>query len=517
MVDHNMKLRVSFLSILTFCFISLAYGQQADKIKQLDTYLEKALKDWDVPGMGVAIVNKEGVIFSKGYGVKDIKIKEPVDANTLFAVASNSKSFTASSIALLVDQGKLSWDDKVIDYLPWFRMYDPYVTANMTIRDLLSHRSGLATFSGDLVWYGTNYTSEEVVKKAQYLKPVYGFRTTFGYSNIMYLTAGLIIEKISGQSWSDFVKTNFINPLGMSSTLTSIKEFTDKTNLAQPHTSSGDKTVRIDYLNWDNISPAGGIISSANDMAKWIQFQLNTGRWNGTPLISEKALNEMWYPQIMNTVTKTSREFWPTTHFKGYGMGWSIMDYHGKKVMSHSGGYDGMISYTAFSPEANIGLVVVTNKNSSLYLPVMYRILDTFMEGDDAELKDWSAIFLERERKMKEYQAKEEKERVEKRALYTKPSADLNKYTGTYKSVLYGEANVTLQNGNLFIQFVPTKMFHGKLNHWHYDTFTVEFPEVPSLPEGTVNFVFNASGDVEQMRVDIPNPDFDFTELEFRK
>jgi CubicO group peptidase (beta-lactamase class C family) len=522
-----MKIRIISALILLNIYINVC-GQKSERITRLDVVFNQAIKDWDVPGMGIAIVTKDSNLLSRGYGVKDIKTGEPVDENTIFAVASNSKAFTASSIALLVDQGKLDWDDAVVKYLPWFKMYDPYVTANMTIRDLLSHRSGLVTFSGDLVWYGTTWSAEEVVRRAQYLKPAYGFRTTFGYSNIMYLAAGLIVEKVSGQSWSDFVKANFFIPLKMNSSVTSIKQFEKNTNLAQPHTTYKDQTVRIDYLDWDNIAPAGSIVSSVNDMAKWIQLQLNGGKLDDKQIISQKSLNEMWYPQIMNPISRTSREFWPSTHFKGYGLGWSIMDYHGKKVMSHSGGYDGMISYTAFCPEANIGLVIVTNKNSSLYLPMMYTILDAFLKNETVLLNtgtginteaptDWSAIFLEREKKNKDYEAKEKKERVEKRVLNTKPSADMRKYIGTYKSELYGEATIGLKDGSLYIQFVPTPIFHSKLNHWHYDTFTVEFPEVPSLPQGTVNFVLNASGEVDQMRIDIPNPDFDFTELEFRK
>ncbi len=499
------------------------------KLSDLDAYFQKALNDWDVPGMAIAIVTKDSILLAKGYGTKDIKTNKPVDANTLFAVASNSKAFTASAIGVLVDEGKLTWDDKVVDHLPWFKLYDPYVTANLTIRDLLSHRTGLVTFSGDLVWYGTTHSAEEVVRRAQYLKPAYGFRTTFGYSNITYLTAGLIIEKVSGQKWADFIKARFLDPLGMTSTLTSVEQFLEQTNLAQPHTTFQDKNVRIDYMNWDNIAPAGSILSSVNDMSKWLQLQLNNGKFNEKQIISEKALNEMWYPQIMNNVSKTSKELWPTTHFKGYGMGWSVMDYYGKKVMSHSGGYDGMISYSAFVPEANIGLVVLTNKNSSLYLPMMYTILDAFIQQpisdqsvaqlgvNEVQIKDWSALFLEREKKGKEYQEKQKKEMAGKRALGTKPSADLEKYVGKYTSKLYGDATIEMHEGSLYLKFVPTPLFHGKLNHWHYDTFTIEFPEVPSLPEGTVNFVLNAAGEVEELRVDIPNPDFDFTELEFRK
>lgn len=513
MRSHKLTFRLIIILALLTTGRNLFAQKHAD-LSALDTYFEKARKDWDVPGMAIAIVSKDSILFAKGYGLKDINKSDKVDANTLFAIASNSKAFTAASLALLVDQEKLSWDDKVVDHLPWFRLYDPYVTANITIRDLLSHRTGLVTFSGDLIWYGTTYSAEEVVKRARYLKPAYGFRTTFGYSNIAYLTCGLIIEKVSGQKWGDFIKNNFFTPLGMNSSLTSVTQFTEKYNTAQPHTSYREKTVRIDYLNWDNIAPAGSIISSVNDMAKWLQLQLNYGKINDKQIISERTLNEMWYPYIMNPVSRTSKELWPTTHFKGYGLGWSIMDYYGKKVMSHSGGYDGMISYSAFVPEANIGLVVLTNKNSSLYLPMMYKILESYLSDNNT---DWSAIFLEREKKNKEYEESVKKENIEKRAKNSRPSADLNKYTGTYKSEAYGDVTVSLKDGSLFLNFVPTSMFHGKLNHWHYDTFTIEFPEVPSLPEGTVNFIINARGEVAQVRIDIPNPDFDFTEFTFKK
>lgn len=520
-----MKIKHILLTALVLAG-TLAHSQNKVNVAELDRYFQKALSDWNVPGMGIAIVTGDSIIFAKGYGVKDINTKEPADANTLFAVASNTKSFTASAIGILVDQGKIGWDDKVVDHLPWFQLYDPYVTANMTIRDILSHRSGLATFSGDLLWYGTTHSAEEVVRRARYLKPVYGFRSNFGYSNIMYLTAGLIIEKVTEQTWSDYIKTQFLMPLQMNSTVTTIEDLDRKKgNVAEPHTTFKDKNIRIDYLNWDNIAPAGALLSSANDMAKWIQLQLNHGKLGDKQIISDKALNEMWYPQIMNPVSPFSRELWPTTHFKGYGLGWTIMDYYGKKVISHSGGYDGMISYTAFIPEADMGLVVLTNKNSSLYLPMMYTILDACIGQNakdqngvnKASGKDWSAYFLEREARGKERQEKMKIEKEQNRAADTKPSADLSKYTGTYKSKLYGDATVELREGSLYLQFIPTPMFHSKLTHWQYDTFTIEFPEVPSLPQGTVNFVLNADGDVEQMRVDVPNPDFDFTELEFLK
>ncbi len=507
---------LSFVFLLVLSTNSL-FSQKDARLQRLDKVFEQALKDWEVPGMAIAITSKDDILFSKGYGVKEVNKTDKVDANTLFAVASNSKSFTAAAIGILVDQGKLKWDDKVVEHLPWFKLYDPYVTANMTIRDLLSHRSGLVTFSGDIVWHGTHYTTEEVVRRARFLKPAYGFRTTFGYSNIMYLAAGLIVEKVSGQTWDEFTKENFLTPLGMNTTLTSITQFTPQTNLAMPHATDNDKTVKINYLNWDNMAAAGGLISSANEMSKWLQLQLKGGKWNDMQIISEKSLNEMWYPQIMNPVSKTSMEIWPQIHFKGYGLGWSIMDYYGKKVISHSGGYDGIISYTAFVPEANIGFVILTNKLSSLYLPMIYTILDAYLAPENTNTKDWSTFFLDREKKYKESEANARKEKENLRATNTKPSAELSKYVGTYKSELYGEATIGLREGKLYLQFVPTPLYHGWLNHWQYDTFTVKFPDDPTLPEGTVNFVFNANGDVKEMRIDIPNPDFDFTELDFRK
>ena len=330
-----MKAAAGYIFSLLFIIIP-TWGLKAQSTIQaqnLDKYFAKSLEKWKVPGMAVAILRNDTLELLKGYGVKETGKPGRIDENTLFAVASNTKSFTATAIAMLVDEGKLGWDDKVVEFLPWFRLYDPYVSLNMTIRDLLCHRSGLQTFSGDLIWYGSSYSRDEVIKRASKLKPVYGFRTNYGYSNIMYLTAGQVIAKVSGMSWDEFIKQRILKPLGMKNTNTSITELNLKGNTSIPHNDVNDSIIAINYLNWDNIGPAGSINSSASDMIKWLQFQLHKGKHENYELVSEKSLRELWSPQTIQNVSTFSEKLWPSTHFKSYGMGWVLWDFHGKKII----------------------------------------------------------------------------------------------------------------------------------------------------------------------------------------
>lgn len=487
-------------------------AQSSIQARNLDIYFTKSIEKWQVPGMAVAILKNDTLQLLKGYGVKEIGKPGKIDENTLFAVASNTKSFTATAMAMLVDEGKLSWDDKVVKFLPWFRLYDPYVSLNMTIRDLLSHRSGLQTFSGDLIWYGSTYSRDEIIERASKLKPVYGFRTNYGYSNIMYLTAGQIIAKVSGMSWDEFIKERILMPLGMKNTNTSVTELNLKGNTSIPHNDVDDSIIAIKYLNWDNIGPAGSINSSASDMIKWLHFQLHKGKLESKELVSEKSLRELWTPQTIQKVSPFSEKLWPTTHFKSYGMGWGLMDYHGKKIISHSGGYDGMISFSAFVPEANLAFVILTNKNSSLYYPLSYKILDTYMSSDTT---DWSTIIFDMMEKNRATELEAAKAENLHRLKNTSPTLPLDSYTGSYVSEIYGEVKVELRDSELFMSFTPTPMFHSSMKHWQYNTFSIKFPEVPSLPEGKATFILGPESEVERLFIDVPNPDFDFTELDF--
>ncbi|HPE34978.1 MAG TPA: serine hydrolase [Bacteroidales bacterium] len=517
-----MKFQKVFFSTAIFSFIWLlsvsslfAQPEKYNKqLTELDAYYSKALSDWEVPGMAIAIVKDDEVIFSKGYGVTEINTKELVDAETLFPIASNTKAMTVAALSVLVDRGLISWDDRVINYLPYFQLYNPYVTQNMTIRDLLTHRSGLKTFSGDLLWYGTKYSREEVVRRARYLKPEYGFREQFGYSNIMYLAAGEIIPAVTGMSWEDFITKEILKPLGMSRTVLSTNDLPAMSNVATPHTTFNDRVIAIGYLNWDNMGPAGSVISSVNDMSRWLMLQLNQGVWENDTIFSAERSREMWTPQTLQGISHFSEQHFPSTTFRAYGLGWGLFNYLGRKIVQHNGGYDGMISQTCLVPEENLGFVILTNKNSSLYFPLLYKTLDVFLDGNS---RDWSAIMLERSKEGEQRDKAEQEKLQEERIKNTSPSLPLEDYTGTYGGVMYGNALVTAQDGQLIVQLEPAPKFTGKLNHWHFNTFRITFEQFPSLPQGFCTFILNHEGKAEEMKIDVPNPDFYFTELEFKR
>lgn len=484
-------------------------------IRTLDKYFTEALDAWDVPGMGVAIVQDGEIIFEKGYGIRDVRTAKAVDANTLFAVASNTKSMTAAALAMLVDEGKIGWDDKVKEYLPWFELYDPYVTANITIRDLLCHRSGLATFSGDLIWYGSDHSREEVLRRARHLEPRYGFREHYGYQNIMFLAAGQIIPEVTGQSWEDFVSERILQPLGMDNTLYSVKQITEDTNIATPHNASANGNVAIEWVNWDNIAPAGSMISSAHDWSKWMQVQLGMGVFKGDTLWSADRSREMWTVQTPEAVSAGSQGLWPSRTFMGYGLGWELMNTHGSKVVSHGGGYDGMISRTMMVPEMNTGIVVVTNSLTSLSYAATYKWLDVLHGIDKGE--DWSKLFLEYSAANEDSKEMARKVEEELRVPGTQPSLALEAYAGTYRDKIYGDLEVRVIGDQLAFQFAHTSIFRGTLRHWHYDTFQLNWGTQMMLPSGEAQFTLSSDAKVKSLKIDVPNPDFDFTELNFEK
>ncbi len=501
-------LKRTFLLLFVMLIGLSANAEKLNKtLKKLDAYYEQARIDWNTPGMAIAIVKDDSLIYVKGFGVKDVETGEPVNENTLFAIASNTKAYTATALMQLQEAGKLNINDKVTKYLPWFETYDPFVTSQMTIKDLLCHRSGLKTFSGDLVWYGTDHSAREVVERSRHLEPTYGFRESFGYSNIHYIAAGLVVEAVSGMSFSDYIQKHILDPLGMNRTVLSVEDLESKGNYASCHNEVDGKAIKIPYLNWDNAVAAGGLLSSAVDASKWIKVNLNNGVYKGDTLFTERSQHLMWQAHTSNYVSPYSQKTYPSTHFKGYGLGWGLLDYHGKKIVRHSGGYDGMLSITVLVPEENLGFCIFVNALSPVYSYLAYKTLDTFLSDDDT---DWSGNALER--------AKNRKPRKAAEAIpNTTPSLDLDKYVGAYNSKLYGDLNISIKDNKLFVKFAHTEIFKGYLNHFHYDTFELKFDEVPSLPKGKVTFSLNSKGEVASLLVNIPNPDFDFTELDFIK
>lgn len=485
-------------------------------IAEFDQYVSKAQREWQVPGLAVAIVKDDQLLLSKGYGLRRAGSAETVDQNTLFAIASNSKAFTAAALAILVDEGKLKWDDHVSKHLPWFRLKDEFATRDIRVRDLLCHRSGLGTFSGDLLWWGTEYSSKEILERAVHLDPASSFRSSFGYSNLMFLAAGEVLVAVSGQSWTDFVRERILRPLEMNRTVCSVRDLVTQDNFATPHKTQVDRSLPIAWLNWDAMVAAGGIISSAEDMSHWLRLQLRRGRLSeSVRIFSEESSHEMWqaHTPIRMPIMPSAR--FPSIHFRAYGLGWSLSDYQGRKLVGHGGGYDGMNSHVLLVPEEKLGVVVLTNSLTPIANLLAYRAIDTLM---GTITKDFSQQNLEEFRKSSdEFQAKITK--VTTPAVQgTMPSHPLENFAGKYRCPMYGDATVGVEGEQLVIRLHPFRALVADLNHLHYDTFSIKWrSDFAWFNGGTVHFIADSRGKFNRIEFDVPNDDLWFHEIKLQR
>lgn len=503
------KVLISLL--LTAAFVITAASQTIEeKVIRIDEYAQQVLTDWKGPGMAIAVIKDDKVVMAKGYGLRRLGSPEKVDADTDFAIASNSKAFTAAALAILVDEKKLNWDDKVSEYLPAFQMYAPWVTSELTIRDLVSHRVGLDTFSGDLLWYETTYNEDEILRRVRYLQPVSSFRGRFGYQNLMFIAAGRVVEKVSGKSWCNFVTERILTPLGMSHTTCSIKTLPD--NAAWPHNESGGSLRVLHRGDVDGAMAAAGLNSSVSDLSRWIRTQLGRGTFEGKTIFSSQRSWEMWQPNIMLPISEEASKANPTQHFNAYGMGWFMYDYHGRKILNHSGGLDGFLSYTVLIPEENAGFVVLTNNESPSFAIMMNKIRDILV---DAPERDWNEQ-AKRQSAGRKAAAEAQRKTVDSaRVANTNPSLALSGYAGKYTDRLYGDITVSEENGHLVIRFGPSPNFVADLEHWHYDTFQIKWrPSVAyNFPRGFITFTIDKNGKPDEIKIDQPNNDFWFYEL----
>ncbi len=468
------------------------------------------------PRVAVAVVHGDEVLLSKGYGIRDVRSHEDVDADTLFAIASNSKAFTAAALAILVDEGKVQWDDLVTKHLPWFRLHDTFASNDIRVRDLLCHRSGLGTFSGDLLWWGTDYSPRQILERAVHLEPESAFRSNYGYSNLMFLAAGEVIEAASGQSWSEFIRKRILSPLEMQRTTTSIRDLVALGNFATPHKTTLDASKPIAWMNWDSMAAAGGIISSVNDMSAWLRLQLRNGKIkDGQSLFSDDNAHEMWQSQIPIKVGKTPSARFPSTHFRSYGLGWSLSDYQGRKIVGHGGGYDGMYSQVLMVPEERIGVVVLTNSMTSITGLLAYRAIDELLGVAD---KDWSEENLKQFRSSREDFAKRIQDAVTPVATGTQPSHKLEDFNGTFRCPMYGDAVVELQDNHLVLKLLPYPALVADLKHLHYDTFEIRWRnEFAWFENGTAHFSDDAKGIIQRIDLNVPNEDLWFHELKLSR
>ena len=478
----------------------------------LDAYARKVLADWHAPGVALAVVKDDKVILIRGYGVREIGKPEPVDEHTVFDIASCSKAFTVAALAILVDEGKVRWTDPVTKYLPGFQLSDPFVTRELTVRDLLCHRSGLGTFAGDLVWYNTTYDRAEVLRRARFLKPTTSFRSAFGYQNILYVAAGEIVPAATGTSWDDFVRDRLFTPLGMSTTVTRAKAV--PTNAATPHTVKADNAIAVPRYNTDNVAPAAGIHASVDDLSRWMRLQIGMGEFEGKRIYSATQARAMWSPQTAMPLIGDPGRL-SAAHLKAYALGWFVSDYNGRLRVEHDGSIDGMYSKVVLLPELKAGVVALTNSDTPAAELMCNRAIDGLL---GLPPRDRSGEALTRH-KARERGAKLQAERTESaRAKDTKPSLPLGEYAGKYGGDLYGDVAVTLENEKLILRFVPAPAFVADLEHWQHDTFRVKWRTLnPYIPDGWATFVLDRRGKPAEVRVDCPNDDFDFTELELKR
>ena len=465
----------------------LTFEQEA--LEDLDQHIEKVMADWKVPGLAVAIVKKDKIIYSKGFGYKNLEKKLPVTEDTNFAIGSVTKSFTGLAVSKLVDEGKLDFDKPVRDYIPEFKMYDPYVSNHMTARDLLTHVSGLPRH--DLVWYASNKDRKQLMDSLQYLEPSEDFRSTWQYQNLMFMVAGVLVEKVTDNTWEQYIKENIFQPLEMKSSILSFKDIEKQENYALPYKNQKDKVIKTDFHNTDAIAPAGSIYSNVKDMSNWLIMQLNKGKYNDKKIISENGLKVTHTPySIVPGQLKSKDDF-----YKLYGLGWMINNYKGYLLLNHGGNIDGFSAMVSLLPREEYGIVVLTNMDGSV-VPVIIqnniqdRLLDLFQVN-------WNSKFLNKVREAEKAMA-ENKEDTRK-VKNTKYSHDIKDYTGKFMHPAYGTLEITLKDNQLQAKF---NNLESPLRHFHYDIFEA----TESLFDKTkLVFHTNIKGEIDRVSSAIQN------------
>ncbi len=451
----------------------------------LNAYIAQAMKDWQTPGLAIAVVKDGRIVFAEGYGVRRLGGKAPVGPDTVFAAASITKGFTAAAIAMLVADDKLRWDDRVIDHLPGFQLQDPYVTREIRIRDLLSHRSGVAR--GEMLWYYSGFSRRDVMQRLRHLKQKTGFRSKFGYQNLMFVAAGDVVAAVSGQSWEGFIRQRIFKPLGMAASSTSVRGLGG--DIATPHARVAGTYQPIEWLDADNIGPAGSINASVRDMAQWMLVQLGDGRIAGQALLTPDQVAEMRTPHTPIRLRARQHAFNPHTRFRAYGLGWFLQDYRGQLLAYHGGRLDGMSAHLALAPDAKLGVVILSNRGrSSLPRALAYRVIDAYL---DAPKRDWSDAFRKTAARR---QAARDTARDRTRSMRmegTRPSQPLAFLAGRYTHPVFGDLTIHRSNTGLILSRNDTAV--ADLEHWHYDTFKARFRS-PALRDKDVTFRLDAAG-----------------------
>jgi len=516
-------MKIFFLASLFMMFGSSLFSQQLSG-SQIDTLVERAMRAFDVPGIAVAVIKDGKVIHSKGYGVRSLNTKEKVDENTLFGIASNSKAFTAAALGILIDEGKLKWDDKVRDYIPEFKLYNPYVTEEFTIRDLLTHRSGMGLGAGDLMFFpdSSDFTLKDILYNLRFLKPVSGFRTKYDYDNNLYIVAGEVVARVSGKSWDDFVEERILGPLGMTHSACSFDRLKDKTNVIDGHAAVEGKVQVIARSTLKVGHSAGGINSCISDLSKWVLLQLSHGKYGdnlGKKLFSDDVHEEMWTPQTIIPVRNPGPY---NTHFSAYGLGFGISDVKGYKQLSHTGGLEGMVTQITMIPELNLGIIVLTNQQEGgAFTSITNQIKDSYfgVNGTDRVTQYSNG------RKQSVAAAKKITDSIWRDiATAQKENAgktDLKIYTGTYHDQWFGDVIISVKNGKLWFDSKRSPKLTGEMFAYKGNSFVVKWRDRSMDADAFVIFSLDMEGKGAgiTMRPISPLTDFsyDFQDLDLHR
>lgn len=510
---------------ILFAFIILSssvFSSKAQTITsaEIDALVERTLKTFDVPGIAVAVIKDDKVIHAKGYGVRSLRTQQKADENTLFGVASNSKAYTAAALGMLVDEKKITWDTKVTDVIPEFKLYNPYVTEEFTIRDLLCHRSGMGLGAGDLMMWpdSSDFTKADIIHNLRYLKPVSSFRSKYDYDNNLYIVAGEVVARVSGTSWEDFVEKRIMQPLGMTKTAASLSRLKDKSNVIDPHAPVNGKVQAIG-IDWsETANAAGGIYSSVSDMSKWVIAQINGGKYGdgSKRLFSQEVHEEMWTPQTIIPVHGPTAY---NTHFSSYGLGWFLSDVKGYKQATHTGGLAGIVTQVTILPEMKLGIIVFTNqqvgaaftaitntiKDSYLGMPKVDRVAEyhaRVVAGNENAKKItgeiWTAIDAQQKNTTK---------------------IDLSQFTGTFRDAWFGDVTISLKNGKLMFASKRSPRLSGEMLYYKGNTFVAKWNDRSLDADAFVKFNLDTEGKASGMTMEAISPltdfSFDFQDLEF--
>jgi CubicO group peptidase (beta-lactamase class C family) len=501
------------LKTLLFLLILVTQSVYAQiNSSEVDSMVIDAMKKFNIPGAAVAIVKDGKIIHKKGYGVTSVETNQKVDENTNFAIASNSKAFTTAALAILVEEGKLAWTDKVKTYIPEFWMYDDYLTENFNIQDLLTHRSGLGLGSGDLMFFpdGADFTITDVLSSFQYFKPVTPFRTRFGYNNLLYMVAGEVVARVSGMSWEKFVKSRIMEPLGMNNSYCSQTDLSGKTNVALPHASTLGTLKPFSNYQVQVNGAAGGIYSNVNNLSKWLLVHLNRGKYGENSekiLFSESSQNEMWK---IHTTFDVNR--WPryNSHFAGYGLGWELKDSKGNLIVSHTGGLPGMCSKTILIPDLNLGLVVLTNSESggTLAGAVTQAIVDRYLGLDDFK---WVDMYYGNFRN-----GANNTNEIIRKVWETVDTADNSQlkaenFIGMYEDKWFGKVEVLKNDNQLWFRSLRSPKLNGPMRLYKDNTFAIKWEYQDMNGDAFATFSLDKKGQAQSIQMKGISPDIDFS------